>query len=313
MGKGQSPTAEELQFIYDLLHQGYSDADILREYDRLERDGRLGSLPFRYDPRFIRQRRKEYEAARATLGKSESQQTNPLIAKMQEDHYSELRAVVQEWKDNIYTSQIDEIELDEIDDKLIMPFSKHDYQFDPLFDCLREHLPFQTLWENQHLWIREIPDYFECCKRLQKGILEDKRVSELMLRYPKWEQIIKPILECIATQSRGEEAELINIPDPETGEIKPFQQVTMEPVEGSLKRISHTQRQETVKVVGLRYVDPDICRYYMDSEVANEVIQRFTELKGLEEEIKASLSAILIQRSYISTKCKLCPQQSNPL
>lgn len=67
MGKGQSPTPNELQFIYTLLSEGYSDADILVNYSELKNHGNLGSLPYREDIRFIRQRRKEYEAVKKVL------------------------------------------------------------------------------------------------------------------------------------------------------------------------------------------------------------------------------------------------------
>ena len=61
MGKGNQPTPEELKFVYKMLDEGYSDADILGKYEELKRHGNLGSLPYRYANRFIRQRRKEFE------------------------------------------------------------------------------------------------------------------------------------------------------------------------------------------------------------------------------------------------------------
>ena len=60
MGKGQSPTADELEFVYSLMAQGYSDTDIIKKYEELQRHGSLGALQFRQDVRFIRQRRKEF-------------------------------------------------------------------------------------------------------------------------------------------------------------------------------------------------------------------------------------------------------------
>jgi long-chain acyl-CoA synthetase len=56
---GQSATPEELQFIYKSLDEGYSDTDILKKYDDLRIHGKLGSLPYRQDVRFIRQKRRE--------------------------------------------------------------------------------------------------------------------------------------------------------------------------------------------------------------------------------------------------------------
>ena len=67
MGKGESPTRHELQFIYELFDKGYSDAEVLREYGRLGAADKLGVLPYRNDIRFIRQRRREFEAAQGIL------------------------------------------------------------------------------------------------------------------------------------------------------------------------------------------------------------------------------------------------------
>ena len=61
MGKGQQPTPNELKFIYEMISEGYSDTDILSKYDELKKHGKLVSLPYREDIRFIRQRRKEYD------------------------------------------------------------------------------------------------------------------------------------------------------------------------------------------------------------------------------------------------------------
>ena len=44
MGKGQSPTPNELKFVYELLAEGYSDTDILAKYEELKRHGKLGSI-----------------------------------------------------------------------------------------------------------------------------------------------------------------------------------------------------------------------------------------------------------------------------
>ena len=46
MGKGQSPTADELQFVYRLLAQGYSDTDIIKKYEELQRHGNLEAINF---------------------------------------------------------------------------------------------------------------------------------------------------------------------------------------------------------------------------------------------------------------------------
>ena len=93
MGKGQSPTTDELKFIYDLLAQGYSDADIIKEYEELRRQGKLGALQFRQDIRFIRQRRIEFETARIVLEGDIKKIVDPVVPKRREEHYEQLSEI----------------------------------------------------------------------------------------------------------------------------------------------------------------------------------------------------------------------------
>ena len=94
MSKGNQPTSEELKFIYKFLDEGYSDADILSKYDELKRHGKLGSLPYRYDPRFPRQKRKEFEAAKKVLEGKYKRQENPAIIKALDEHFTKIKEIV---------------------------------------------------------------------------------------------------------------------------------------------------------------------------------------------------------------------------
>ena len=95
MGKGQSPTPSELKFIYTLLAEGYSDADILAKYQELEKHSKLGSLPYREDIRFIRQRRKEFETARGIFEETLKQVADPILTKAREEHYTKIHSIIE--------------------------------------------------------------------------------------------------------------------------------------------------------------------------------------------------------------------------
>jgi hypothetical protein len=94
MGKGQSPTADELNFVHGLIEEGYSDTDIIKKYEDLQRHGNLGSLPFRQDVRFVRQRRKELEATKAVLG-GHLKAVDPLIVKRKEEHFNHMAQILE--------------------------------------------------------------------------------------------------------------------------------------------------------------------------------------------------------------------------
>lgn len=95
MGKGKSPTSEELEFIYRLFTEIVGDSDVVRKYDELEQHGKLGSLPFRHDIRFIRQRRREFEAARRVLEEDFRRRADPVLAERRKEHWDRLAQKIQ--------------------------------------------------------------------------------------------------------------------------------------------------------------------------------------------------------------------------
>ena len=90
MGKGKSPAREELEFIYGLIVGGASDREVLDKYEELGHKGQLGYFPKRNDVRFIRQRRKEFEAARSILEERFTSTADPILAKIRLEHWSDL-------------------------------------------------------------------------------------------------------------------------------------------------------------------------------------------------------------------------------
>lgn len=89
MSRNPKPTAEELKFVYQMILNGYDDSDILAEYARLYDDGQL-MFPYRTDRRFIRQCRKELDAASAVLQEHLNKQVDPTMVKHREEHFAEL-------------------------------------------------------------------------------------------------------------------------------------------------------------------------------------------------------------------------------
>jgi hypothetical protein len=101
MGKGQAPTTEELKFIFELFAQGYSDQDVLGEYECSKKHGRLVGLPNRQDVRFIRQRRKEFEAARMVLESRLKRQIDPLVTEAERQHLQGIVQCLERWAKNL--------------------------------------------------------------------------------------------------------------------------------------------------------------------------------------------------------------------
>jgi len=304
MGKQAGPSPEELEFIFEGFTRGLSDREVLDEMQDTE-------FPLR-KPRFIRDRRKAFNAAGKVLEITLKQQGDPVLTKAREDHFSDIRNLIEEWKDDVHTPRVDEMSLTR-EGYLKLPFSKLEYQFNPLFDCLREHLPLPALWQNHSLWIHKIPDYFNSCQNIIKEIIEDDRVLKILEEYPKWEEyvIVGPVLQCISDRALGREPELLNQSNPEMQGLEPFLELTERP--GSKKfieRTSKTSFTEEIVVDHIKFVDPVICGDYLNSEAASNLISLFNELKTLEEEIHKSLQEVLARRDYCMNTCRLCPGQA---
>lgn len=83
---------EELKYIYELISEGYSDAQILDNYASLHDSGQL-VFPLRTDEGFIHDRRQEMEVAVQILKDGIKTIVNPLLAKQKEEHQEQLARI----------------------------------------------------------------------------------------------------------------------------------------------------------------------------------------------------------------------------
>jgi hypothetical protein len=302
MGRGQSPSADELKLIYGLLDEGYSDTDILAKYDDLNKHGKLGSLPYRTDKRFIRQRRKEFEAARAILESSIKMHTDPLVVKAREAHLSEIRDVMQEWFNAL--------------DKPILPFynekSKfgvYDVEANVLFNCLKEHLPSPGLWLTYSQLLDNVAEYWshwgkmwvKCKEEAQNwsGVLEihSDFAVPMMLNVRKREQGVKPdIYEFIIRDDR------------KTRPHRPFV---------ILCRLSSSNEWMTIIIANdnaesCKESYKEMSTGVLSSKEITRLISLRNKITELQNEILNLLQEALAQRAYVTRTCRLCPGQKLP-
>jgi hypothetical protein len=93
MSANPKPTSEELRFVYDLILKGNTDADILAEYGHLLEAGQL-MFPSRVDKRFVWERRKELEAAKAVL-EGHLKAVDPIVVKRKEEHFNHMAQILE--------------------------------------------------------------------------------------------------------------------------------------------------------------------------------------------------------------------------
>jgi hypothetical protein len=89
---GYIPTTEELQFVYDMILNGFTDREILEEYAKLLTLGQL-VFPLRPDRRFVKARRRELQAAQAVLEESVKRRVDPITIKARQDHFEYLTTI----------------------------------------------------------------------------------------------------------------------------------------------------------------------------------------------------------------------------
>ena len=119
------------------------------------------------------------------------------------DHLIETRNLIDRWKSNIKSPPL----------RLVyygMPFPTEAVKSDPLFNCLRQHLPFPTLWRNYSLWSSKVQEYIRCCQALMDDIMKKAKgsVSEDILN--QWGtkstvealQLMEPLREMMADYSK---------------------------------------------------------------------------------------------------------------
>jgi hypothetical protein len=112
MGKLSKPDPEELKFVYSLMANGYSDRNILEEYCRLY-EKELLKFPFREDERFVKDRRKEFEAAKEVLTTQIEEklrerirtevkaEQDPALSEARKNHQAALIDFVGAWEDGL--------------------------------------------------------------------------------------------------------------------------------------------------------------------------------------------------------------------
>jgi hypothetical protein len=298
MGKGQSPTSSELKFIYELLAEGYSDADILKKYDELERHGKLGSLPYRQDIRFIRQRRKEYEVAREMLKVTSRIELDPILVQAKQKHQEDMLRIVKEWIDAIKTPAIDDM-------TKYANKTTSDIEESPLFNCLRQHIQDLDLWNLHSLWTSKLRDYLLICSQLAEQIAEEEEFHEEALSL--YVGIEHPILKRIAIRASGDplgphkyrsqfQESLPTNPSEVYSELVPIHILYVDDIPAI----------ESSDIGHSKAIYQRISERYLNSTMASKIIAIYAELLSLESQIKQSLQNIYYKH-FIPGSCIACP------
>ncbi len=209
-------------------------------------------------------------------------------------HHAEIRALIDQWKNNLRTPRPDEVypgTLSPVDT----------IKANPIFISLRDHLPFPTLWKNHLVYVKKLDDYIARCNNLREEVA--KKVKSWNGVKDVLENVAQPILRIIA---EGESAIKLKPYEFKTSEHSNYPDKTMINAEGiSIFTVS--------KETDSAYIEKQYQDYSEDlltGETGTNLVALFSDLKDdLEPKIKDSLQEILLRRDYIMYTCKLCPGQ----
>jgi len=141
-----------------------------------------------------------------------------ILADNQAQHLAEIRTTIEHWKGSLATPWFGTISLET---------GSHPtgvLEGNPLFNSLREHLPFPPLWRDYSSWKEKVENYIDSCKKL----LEETRQEAEKSKDPEIRQIaadigsvsttealalVKPLHEMMTKYRAGAESQLKPLSD----------------------------------------------------------------------------------------------------
>jgi hypothetical protein len=275
MGKNPGPSPEELEFIFECFTRGLSDREVLDEMQDTE-------FPVR-NPRFVRDRRKGFNAARKVLEIALKQQLDPAIAKARQKHLGEISHLINTYMISVRAPGIQYLPTWADEKGLELPFTEHEPYSGIPFYCVKEHLPFPILWQDYSFWLSKISEYFKTSNQLKQRISQDDCLRALL----------------------------------ESGKIKERKEFIVERVFRSISdrvkerepRVLNRVKECEPRVLNAQELESQIVTRYRWGQEATQLIAIFSELETLGTKIRQYLKEIQVRCDYINHTCRLCPGQ----
>jgi len=225
------------------------------------------------------------------------------------DHLAELRQLIENWKAGFRIPSVTDPP-STMTSSMEFPYSNR------LFDCLKSHLPFPTLWRDYNQWEAKYKSYIINCERLRKEI-EKEATEKLGLPFAddisKFSHLTSRLMNWIL---RGVEYKLQRWDEKEFEFRWKYYKVEIDKQPSEVEQVFVYPGGETLlEIFGKHEVNNEFyektCRELLYScleggTVAN-LLTLFDYLRYLEPKIHNSLEEILLRRDYILYTCNLCP------
>lgn len=227
------------------------------------------------------------------------------------DHLAELRQVIENWKAGI--------RIPPVTDPPITMLGSSSMEFprsNRLFACLKDHLPFPTLWRNYNQWEAKYKSYTANCQKLRDEIHREattqmkldftsdtSEVSHFTSSLGDW------ILRHVQNKLEGEDMKEVKFV---------WKNLTISVKGGVLegKRMySYPKERVLLEIINQREIDTEFyekgCQTLLDFCLSSGTVANLSslldDLHNLEPKIHNSLEEILLRRDHILYTCNLCP------
>lgn len=273
-------TAAQREIMLRLAREGVSQSEIMKRLNIWDRRTLKRNLKIaEEEEKLERVREKELEEATAA-------------------HMAEIRGVIEKWKDSIQMSQF------AIGTEALV--ACRNIERGALFQCMKEHLPSESLWRDYELWKRRHVKYIGWGKELLEDVVKqgETKMKLGMRNYyysgaKMTERFVNPTVERLDGLLIGEEPRAFEFRWEE--EVAEREQRLM---------VLYVDGEDVLMVEAGKAKGEGYERRYQevfDECVENHIKKLFSDLSRLKDKMEVELDEILIHRAYIFHQCKLCP------
>lgn len=222
-------------------------------------------------------------------------------------HLDELRQVIRDWQAGIRIQPV-------VDPPGGMADSIESLHSNRLFDCLKDHLPFPTLWRDYNQWEAKCKSYTDNCKKLREEI-QRKAPTQMKLDFApdtsNFSHLTSGLRDWIFALVRDK------LEGKDVKEVEFYWRDLKISVKGGVLegKQMFVETRELLEIINQSEINTEFYekgyQALLDSCLSSETVANLStlldDLHNLEPKIHNSLEEILFRRDYILYTCDLCP------
>lgn len=233
------------------------------------------------------------------INKSQKKLVNPILQEKQREHLNKIENLISKWMGSLSIPRISEV----------MPgtlSSMDNVKNDVHFIYLKEHLPFEELWQNFDDWDSNIQKYLDKCKALRDEIQESWKIDDTQPTNSFANPILRMIdgekLDFHITYGTGHSLEEVSHQILIVNGTAVVRGV-MSPCDKSFEELGHCRC--LYLTLGMEY--QRLANEFLNQPLIAELRRLSSHLITISPNIQESLRQILEKADYINHSCRDCP------